>query len=111
MGVVWTFFLSPIISLSPSLWETARYRLKYCFKGPLNKKKTLVQNVFIFLVFLLLMAAVTGATGFSSMNFLSGMQPVDMPENSFACPLGQVSLVSLSQTTLRSPLRHVLTHT
>ena len=22
--------------LSPSLWETARYRLKYCHKGPLN---------------------------------------------------------------------------
>ena len=25
--------------LSPSLWETARYRLKYCFKGPLNLKQ------------------------------------------------------------------------
>ena len=23
-------------SLSPFLWETARYRLKYCLKGPLN---------------------------------------------------------------------------
>ena len=23
-------------SLSPSLWETARCRLKYCLKGPLN---------------------------------------------------------------------------
>ena len=22
--------------LSPSLWETARYRLKYCLRGPLN---------------------------------------------------------------------------
>ena len=22
--------------LSPSLWETARYRLKYCLKGPLS---------------------------------------------------------------------------
>ena len=22
--------------LSPSLWETARYRLKYCLKGPLT---------------------------------------------------------------------------
>ena len=22
--------------LSPSLWEAARYRLKYCLKGPLN---------------------------------------------------------------------------
>ena len=26
-------------SLAPSLWETARYRLKYCFKGPLNPKQ------------------------------------------------------------------------
>ena len=24
--------------LSPSLWETARYRLKHCLKGPLNPK-------------------------------------------------------------------------
>ena len=26
-------------SLSPSLWETARYRLKYCLKGPLNPEQ------------------------------------------------------------------------
>ena len=33
------FLLSSILSpLSPSLWETARYRLKYCLKGPLNPK-------------------------------------------------------------------------
>ena len=33
--------LSSILSLlSPSLWETARYRLKYCLKGPLNPKQT-----------------------------------------------------------------------
>ena len=38
-GVVWTFFLSSIFFLSPSLWETARYRLKYCLKGPLNPKQ------------------------------------------------------------------------
>ena len=25
--------------LSPSLWETARYRMKYCLKGPLNPKQ------------------------------------------------------------------------
>ena len=25
--------------LSPSLWETARYRLKYCLKGLLNPKQ------------------------------------------------------------------------
>ena len=27
------YLFSPV---SPSLWETARYRLKYCLKGPLN---------------------------------------------------------------------------
>ena len=41
VGVVWTFLLSSILfsPLSPSLWETARYRLKYCLKGPLNPKQ------------------------------------------------------------------------
>ena len=29
----------PFSPLSPSLWETARYRLKYCLKGPLNRKQ------------------------------------------------------------------------
>ena len=29
----------PFSTLSPSLWETARYRLKYCLKGPLNPKQ------------------------------------------------------------------------
>ena len=27
----------PFASLSPSLWETVRYRLKYCLKGLLNQ--------------------------------------------------------------------------
>ena len=31
--------LYPFSPLSPSLWETARYRLKYCLKGPLNSKQ------------------------------------------------------------------------
>ena len=30
---------------SPSLWETARYRLKYCLKGPLNPKQPTNQMV------------------------------------------------------------------
>ena len=41
-GVVWTFyFYSPLsfYPFSPSLWETARYRLKYCLKGLLNPKQ------------------------------------------------------------------------
>ena len=29
----------PFSPLSPFLWETARYRLKYCLKGPLNQKQ------------------------------------------------------------------------
>ena len=32
--------------LSPSLWETARYRLKYCLKGPLSPKQPINQLVF-----------------------------------------------------------------
>ena len=30
--------------LSPSLWETARYRLKYCLKGPLSPKQPTNQH-------------------------------------------------------------------
>ena len=32
--------ISPFFTLSPSFWETARYGLKYCLKGPLNPKPT-----------------------------------------------------------------------
>ena len=40
MGVVWTLFLSSIFSVFfLPLWETARYRLKYCLKGPLNSNQ------------------------------------------------------------------------
>ena len=39
-GMVWAFLPSSILSpLSPTLWETARYRMKYCLKGPLNPKQ------------------------------------------------------------------------
>ena len=31
--------LYPFSPLSPSVWETARHRLKYCLKGSLNPKK------------------------------------------------------------------------
>ena len=31
--------IHPFSPLSPSLWETARNRLKYCLKGPLNPKQ------------------------------------------------------------------------
>ena len=32
--------ISPFSSLSPSLWETTRYRLKYCLKGSLSPNTT-----------------------------------------------------------------------
>ena len=40
-GVVWTFLLFSIFSLLflPLLERRARYRLKYCLKGPLNPKQ------------------------------------------------------------------------
>ena len=31
--------ICPFSPLPPSLWETVRYRLKYCLKGPLNRKQ------------------------------------------------------------------------
>ena len=34
----------PFFPLSPSLWETARHRLKYCLKGPINPKPTNRKN-------------------------------------------------------------------
>ena len=47
-GVVCTFLLSSILfsHLSPSLWETTRYRLKYCPKGPLSPKQPTNQILF-----------------------------------------------------------------
>ena len=37
----------PISILSPSLWETARYRLKYCLKGPLSPNQPTNQILFL----------------------------------------------------------------
>ena len=34
----------PFFPLTPSLWVTARYRLKYCLKGPLNPKQSTNQH-------------------------------------------------------------------
>ena len=47
-GIVWTFFSLVCLNflLSPSLWETVRYRLKYCLKGPLNPKQSISQLKF-----------------------------------------------------------------
>ena len=40
----------PFSPLSPSLWETAGYRLKYCLKGLLNPKQPTNQHTYINLV-------------------------------------------------------------
>ena len=40
----------PFSSLSPSLWETARYRLKYCLKRPLNPKQLTNQPMYCLVV-------------------------------------------------------------
>ena len=40
----------PFSPLSPSLWETARYRLKYCLKGPLNPKQPTNQSTVVVVV-------------------------------------------------------------
>ena len=48
-GLLGHFFLIYHFSfLSPSLWETARYRLKYCLKGPLSPKQPTNQPDWIF---------------------------------------------------------------
>ena len=44
------FLLSSVLSpLTPSPWETARYRLKYCLKGPLNSKQPKNQQILLVL--------------------------------------------------------------
>ena len=40
--LIYHFSFSP---LSHSLWEMARYRLKYCLKGPLNPKQPTNQRM------------------------------------------------------------------
>ena len=37
----------PFSPLSSSLWETTRYRLKYCLKGPLNTKHPSIYHLLI----------------------------------------------------------------
>ena len=46
-------FYSPLsfpFFISPSLWETARYRLKYCLKGPLSPNQPTDQHYIIYLI-------------------------------------------------------------
>ena len=41
--------ICPFSPLSPSVWETARYRLKYCLKWPLNPKQLTNQQSYLLL--------------------------------------------------------------
>ena len=56
----------PFSPLSPSLWETARYRLKYCLKGPLNPKQPTNQPT---------LTTEKQTTKFSSANFQKMLSP------------------------------------
>ena len=42
--------ICPFSPLSPSLWETARYRLKYCLKGSLNPRQPTNQTIIHFML-------------------------------------------------------------
>ena len=42
--------LYPSSPLSPTVWETARCRLKYCLKGPLNPKTTTTTTILCYAV-------------------------------------------------------------
>ena len=44
--------LYPFSPLSPSLWETARYKLKYCLKGSLNPKQPTKIIIFAWAIFI-----------------------------------------------------------
>ena len=52
----------PFSPLSPSLWETVRYRLKYCLKGPLNPKQptkcAIQENISVIFIFWYICSAV-----------------------------------------------------
>ena len=74
-------FLSSITPLlSPSLWETARYRLKYCLKGPFYPK-TAIQPVYPACILV-------------SNNVVSTLMCIDVHTTSFLrhVPAGQVIL-------------------
>ena len=48
-------------SFSLSFWETARYRLKYCLKGPLNPKQPTNQPIVIQQIYILRVTALSRA--------------------------------------------------
>ena len=62
-GLFWTFLFSSLLFLPLSLWKTARYRLKYCLKGPLNPKQpTNQQPKFVYFQYLQIWPYVSNPT-------------------------------------------------
>ena len=57
----------PVLSSFSLSWETARYRLKYCLKGPLNPKQPTNQFLFLYR---------TRITGWSGGAMVLGKLPV-----------------------------------
>ena len=80
-GLFGHFFLSSdfFSFLSPSLWETARYRLKYCLKGPLNPKQPTNHGL-------------SACTGDNPRDLASGLSPIqaDKPWYNYFIPPSSV---------------------
>ena len=57
--------ICPFSFLSPSLWETTRYRLKYCLKGSLSPKTTNQPSNFVLAFFFHEMSWMTSVTELS----------------------------------------------
>ena len=83
----------PFFPLSPSLWDTTRYRLKYYLKGPLNPKPTnqpialavaadgVCWDIFTFLyLFSLSLGGGPIKTGILSQGPLYPKQPTNQPD-------------------------------
>ena len=47
-GCLDSFPLVYLFSFLSPAWETARYRLKYCLKGPLNPKQPTNQHLYVY---------------------------------------------------------------
>ena len=74
----------PFSPLSPSLWETALYRLKYCLKGLLNPKQPTNQS---------LLPLLSGALNFC-LSIFSQTLDADYPKNQDALLTVLCKLVS-----------------
>ena len=108
----------PFSPFSPSLWETARYRLKYCLKGPLNSKQptnqpaSLTFNIYFYLFLCLYITRKTIINGTSHLRppknqnrraALGRAAIKVLPVSQFILPPGQVAPRGASQPWLACP--------